>query len=211
MKNVTAAILFFISSIFSADVMAQTAKSNYKIDSVKTKHLFIDVHQLEPGKVKYTDVAEAHKKDLATQRKYGVSFIKYWVDESKGLVYCLSSSADSASIIKTHAEAHGLVPSYVYEVTEGEADTLKSNNTFFLDIHELGAGNVTAKDVAEAHKKDLAVQKKYGVSFINYWVDEKKGLVLCLSQAKDSASVVNTHREAHGLLPQAVLKVKQGQ
>ena len=191
--------------------MAQTAKSNYKIDSVKTKHLFIDVHQLEPGKVKYTDVAEAHKKDLATQGKYGVSFIKYWVDESKGLVYCLSSSADSASIIKTHAEAHGLVPSYVYEVTEGEADTLKSNNTFFLDIHELGAGNVTAKDVAEAHKKDLAVQKKYGVSFINYWVDEKKGLVLCLSQAKDSASVVNTHREAHGLLPQAVLKVKQGQ
>ena len=191
--------------------MAQTAKSNYKIDSVKTKHLFIDVHQLEPGKVKYTDVAEAHKKDLATQRKYGVSFIKYWVDESKGLVYCLSSSADSASLIKTHAEAHGLVPSYVYEVTEGEADTLKSNNTFFLDIHELGAGNVTAKDVAEAHKKDLAVQKKYGVSFINYWVDEKKGLVLCLSQAKDSASVVNTHREAHGLLPQAVLKVKQGQ
>ena len=211
MKNVTAAILFFISSIFSADVMAQTAKSNYKIDSVKTKHLFIDVHQLEPGKVKYTDVAEAHKKDLATQRKYGVSFIKYWVDESKGLVYCLSSSADSASIIKTHAEAHGLVPSYVYEVTEGEADTLKSNNTFFLDIHELGAGNVTAKDVAEAHKKDLAVQARHQTNFVNYWVDEKQGMVMCLSQAKDSTSVINTHKEAHGLLPAYIVKVKPGE
>jgi len=210
MKNVTAAFLL-ISCIISADATAQTPKPGVQKDSVKTKHLFIDVHQLQPGKVKYADVAEAHKKDLATQDKYGVSFIKYWVDENKGLVYCLSSSADSASIAKTHAEAHGLVPSYVYDVTDGEADSLKINGTLFLDIHELGAGKVKAKDVAEAHKKDLAVQKKYGVRFINYWVDEEKGLVLCLSQAKDSASIVNTHRDAHGLLPQTVLKVKQGQ
>jgi len=211
MKNVTAAFLFLISCIISADATAQTPKPGVQKDSVKTKHLFIDVHQLQPGKVKYADVAEAHKKDLATQDKYGVSFIKYWVDENKGLVYCLSSSADSASIAKTHAEAHGLVPSYVYDVTDGETDSLKINGTLFLDIHELGAGKVKAKDVAEAHKKDLAVQKIYGVRFINYWVDEEKGLVLCLSQAKDSTSIVNTHRDAHGLLPQTVLKVKQGQ
>ncbi len=211
MKNVIATILFLAGSVIFADVLAQPSKAAEQTNSEKSKHLFIDVHQLQPGAVKYADVAEAHKKDLATQAKFGVTFIKYWVDENKGLVYCLSSSADSASIAKTHAEAHGLVPSYVYAVSEGEAATLKSNNSLFLDIHELGAGNVTAKDVAEAHKKDLAVQNKYGVSFINYWVDEKKGLVLCLSQAKDSASVINTHKEAHGLLPKTVLKVKQGQ
>src|ERR1044071_7822616 len=116
MKNVTAAILLLISCLISADVMSQTPKPGVQADSLKTKHLFIDVHQLQPGKVKYADVAEAHKKDLAIQGKYGVNFIKYWVDENKGLVYCLSSSADSASIAKTHAEAHGLVPSYVYDV-----------------------------------------------------------------------------------------------
>jgi len=31
--------------------------------------------------------------------------------------------------------------------------------------------------------------------------DEKEGVVMCLSQAKDSASVINTHKEAHGLIP----------
>ena len=174
------------------------------------QQLFIDVHELN-GQVKFEDVAAAHKKDLATQSKYGVSFIKYWVDEPKGLVYCLSSAKDSNSVIKTHKEAHGLLPARVYGVTDGQAAALEDQKNLFLDIHYLGAGNVTAKDVAEAHKKDLAVESKYKVNFINYWVNEKDGVVLCLSQANDSSSVINTHKEAHGLLPAVILEVKQGQ
>ena len=72
-------------------------------------------------------------------------------------------------------------------------------------------GNVNVKAVAEAHKKDLAVQKKYGVNLINYWVDEKNGTVMCLAQAPDSAALINTHKEAHGLIPVSVMLVKQGQ
>ena len=181
-------------------------------DSGATKKtLYIDVHQLQPGKVKYEDVAKAHAKDLATEKKYGVHFIKYWVNEEKGLVYCLSSSGDSESIRKTHAEAHGLLPEYIYKVTDGTASNLINQSNFFLDVHYLGAGKVTAKDVAGAHAKDLAVEKKYGVNFINYWVDEKNGVVMCLSQAKDSTAVINTHKEAHGLIPAYVLPVKQGE
>src|SRR5882672_9745364 len=62
------------------------------------KHLYMDVHNLEPGKVKFEDVAGAHLKDLATQGKFDVSFIKYWVDEAQGKVYCLAEAPDSAAI-----------------------------------------------------------------------------------------------------------------
>lgn len=202
-------ILFSAFSIATSHLSAQTGTAS--TGSTAGQHLYIDVHHLEPGKVTYEAVAGAHAKDLAVQQKYGVHFLKYWVDEDKGLVYCLSSASDTASIRKTHGEAHGLLPAEIYQVTDGQEATLKDGNSFFLDIHELGAGKVTAKDVAAAHQKDLAVQQKYGVNFVNYWVDEKKGLVFCLSQAKDSASVVNTHKEAHGLIPVAVLNVKQGQ
>jgi hypothetical protein len=88
---------------------------------------------------------------------------------------------------------------------------VKGNNNLYLDIHELGPGNVTAAAVAAAHQKDLAVEHKYGVNFINYWVDEKNGTVMCLSQAPDSTAVINTHKEAHGLIPVSVVKVQQGQ
>ncbi|MES1221528.1 MAG: DUF4242 domain-containing protein, partial [Bacteroidota bacterium] len=177
-------VILFGCSIFSFQLSAQTANADAASHKTKPKNLYIDVHQLEPGKVTYEAVAKAHAKDLAVQGKYGVHFMKYWVDEDKGLVYCLSSARDTASIRKTHAEAHGLLPTNIYLVTDGKAAAIKSKKDLYLDIHYLGAGKVTAKDVAGAHQKDLAVEHKYGVNFINYWVDEKDGTVMCLSEAK---------------------------
>ena len=179
--------------------------------ATKTVDLYIDVHNLEPGKVTFEAVMDAHQKDLSVQGKYGVQFQKFWIDEEKGKVYCLSSAADAESIRKTHKDAHGLVPETVYRVTEGAEDAALGNTQYYLDVHQLGAGNVTAAAVADAHKKDLAVQAKHGVHFVNYWVDEKEGVVVCLSQAADSTKVINTHREAHGLIPAYTLKVKQGE
>jgi hypothetical protein len=176
-----------------------------------SKKLYIDVHYLPAGKVNYADVAAAHAKDVAVQNKYNTTFIRYWVDEPKGIIYCLSSAHDSASVLSTHREAHGLMPQTIYKVENGMEAAAMANKNYFLDVHELGANAVTAADVEKAHQKDLAVQKKYGVNFINYWVDEKKGTVLCLSQASDAAQVVKTHKEAHGLVPVSVMPVKQGQ
>lgn len=175
------------------------------------KKLYMDVHYLPSGKVNFQDVANAHLKDLATQKKFGVEFIKFWVDEKKGRVYCLSSAPDTAMIVATHREAHGLLPQDILEVTAGQEADPKMDGNYYLDIHELGAGNVKAIDVAKAHEKDLAVQGNYGVNFLNYWVDEKKGIVMCLSQSPDAQKVIEAHKKAHGLIPVSVELVKQGQ
>jgi uncharacterized protein DUF4242 len=211
MKVVLLLPAFILAASTSVHVSAQTKKTDMPAQQANAKSLYIDVHQLGPGKVKFEDVAAAHTKDLAVEEKYGVHFLNFWVCEEEGLVYCLSTSGDTNAIRKTHAEAHGLLPSYTLKVTAGTAAALIGKKNLFLDIHELGAGNVTADAVAGAHKKDLAVEDKYGVNFINYWVDEKAGVVLCLSEAVDADAVVKTHREAHGLLPVEILKVKQGQ
>jgi len=174
------------------------------------RQLYIDVHHIGAGKVAYDGVAQAHQKDLAVEDKYGVKFIKFWVDSAKGDVYCLSSAPDSESIVKTHAEAHGLLPANVYPVSAGDAAKAKGGKNLYLDIHEFGPGNVKAADVAGAHKKDLAVQKKYGVNLLNYWVDEKAGVVMCLAEAPNADALIKTHQEAHGLLPKSVEEVKQG-
>lgn len=174
-------------------------------------NLYLDIHRLPSGKVKFADVSAAHQKDLAVQGKYNVNFLKYWVDESKGLVYCLSTAEDSSSITKTHKEAHGLLPSEIMTVKNGLAGQEKDGKIYFIDVHELGAGKVTTADVAAAHEKDLKVQEKYGVNFINYWVDEKRGVVVCLSQAKKADDVIETHKKAHGLLPGSIAPVQQGQ
>ena len=75
----------------------------------------------------------------------------------------------------------------------------------YLDVHELG--KVTAKDVADAHQKDLATEGKYNVSLKAYWVDEKEGKVYCLAEAPSADALRNTHKEAHGLLPKTIMEV----
>lgn len=188
-----------------------TDSSVNKLSQAEPESYFIDVHDMVPGTIKLADVAAAHEKDLATEAKFGVDFIKYWVDTEKGKIYCLSKAPNEESIINTHREAHGLLPTHVYKVTDGPEAAIEGNNQLYLDVHQVPPGSVTPEDVAGAHKKDLAVEKKYGVNFIDYWVDPKAGVIMCLSQAPDSLAIKKTHKEAHGLLPSYVLKVSQGQ
>jgi hypothetical protein len=79
----------------------------------------------------------------------------------------------------------------------------------FMDIHKAVDG-LTAQAVAEAHKKDLEKQGKYGVKYLKYWFNEKDGTVFCLSEAPDKESALRVHKEAHGLEPEEIIEVKEG-
>jgi hypothetical protein len=215
MKNSIILFIFFILFIMilstGCNNQGKVSQAGVGIEPAVSKHLFLDVHNLEPGKVTFEGVAGAHQKDLATEGKYDVNFIKYWVDESLGKVYCLVEAPDSAAVYLTHKEAHGLVPDLVSPVSDGPEAQIQDANSLYFDVHHLGAGKVTAKAVADAHAKDLATQGKFNVKFINYWVDEKDGVVVCLSEAKDPQAIIRTHTEAHGLVPDEIHKVKQGE
>jgi hypothetical protein len=71
------------------------------------------------GKVSFEDVARAHAKNLTVEKKFGVRFLKCWLDEDDGTIYCLSSATDTQGIRKTHAAAHGLLPEQIFQVSEG--------------------------------------------------------------------------------------------
>lgn len=79
----------------------------------------------------------------------------------------------------------------------------------FMDVHR-GVDGLTADAVAGAHKKDLETQGRYGVKYLKYWFNESDGTVFCLSEAPDRESALAVHREAHGLMPDEVIEVKEG-
>ena len=80
----------------------------------------------------------------------------------------------------------------------------------FMDVHEHLPDGATAKDVAEAHKADLATQDQYGVKYLKYWVDEDARKVFCLVDAPDAETANRVHKEAHGLVADDVYKVVEG-
>lgn len=79
--------------------------------------MFMDVHSLEGG-VSAADVAEAHQADLATQEKHGVNYVRYWVDEEGGKIFCLVEAPNAEAAVAVHREAHGLVADEIYPVSE---------------------------------------------------------------------------------------------
>jgi len=81
--------------------------------------------------------------------------------------------------------------------------------TLFMDIHTLGEP-VTAEAAAKAHQADLNTQGRYGVDYKSYWVDETGGKLFCLVEAPDADAAVSVHREAHGMLAEAIFPVAEG-
>jgi hypothetical protein len=77
----------------------------------------MDIHKKVDG-VTDEAVAAAHQKDLETQDKYDVNYIKYWLDEGTGTIFCLVEAPNKEAAERVHREAHGLTADEIHEVTE---------------------------------------------------------------------------------------------
>lgn len=79
----------------------------------------------------------------------------------------------------------------------------------YLDVHNKVEG-ATTDAMAQAHRKDLEVQHKYGVNYLRYWFDEGTGKVFCLVEAPSKEAAAAVHREAHGVMADDIIEVKEG-
>jgi hypothetical protein len=200
-----------VQTITAIGIAAFLAASNSQNATAAPAKLFMDVHDLGPGKVKAKDVAAAHQKDLAAEKKHGVQFKAYWVDEQRGKIYCFAEAPSAKAMSNVHHEAHGLMANAIMEVTADNVSwTPTPGAKLYLDVHRLGAGKATARDVAAAHQRDLAVQAKYGARFLTYWFDASTGTVMCLCEAPSLEVALAVHKEAHGLMPESIEEVVEG-
>jgi hypothetical protein len=78
----------------------------------------MDVHQIASG-VAMDDVAKAHLADLQVQAAHDVRYLRYWVDEQSGRVFCLVEAPSAQAAADVHRKAHGLVADHIYQVQEG--------------------------------------------------------------------------------------------
>jgi hypothetical protein len=80
--------------------------------------LYMDVHTIDGG-IAINDVVKARHADLQLQGAYDVRYLRYWVDEQRGIFFCLAEAPSAAAVAAVHREAHGLVADEVYQVQEG--------------------------------------------------------------------------------------------
>ncbi len=80
--------------------------------------LFMDVHNLG-GPVTGEDVAKAHAADLQVQDEHDVHYLRYWVDEGQGKIFCLVDAPSPEVAAEVPRKAHGLVADEIHPVQQG--------------------------------------------------------------------------------------------
>jgi class 3 adenylate cyclase len=104
--------------------------------------LYMDVHNMQGATTVQVD--QAHAADLEEQARYGVEYLKYWFNESRGKAFCLVDAPSSEAAQLVHREAHGQMAERIIEVQPelveaflGGAETGPSGAVLFPG----GAGN----------------------------------------------------------------------
>jgi class 3 adenylate cyclase len=81
---------------------------------------YIDIHDITG--LSPADIAKAHERDLHAQGQHGVDYVKYWVNQKQGKLYCLCHAPNAEAADRVHREAHGFRATRILEVTDDIAD-----------------------------------------------------------------------------------------
>jgi class 3 adenylate cyclase len=105
---------------------------------------YIDIHDIHG--VTAEDVAKAHEADLKVQGKYGVNYLKYWVNEACGKVFCLVDAPSAEAAREVHRQAHGLVAEKIIEVQPEIAEGFLGGG----DVNSAGASVMPGGDTHDS-------------------------------------------------------------
>jgi AraC-like DNA-binding protein len=75
----------------------------------------------------------------------------------------------------------------------------------YMDLHRIP--KITISEAKKAHVADELIQQKYGVKYLQFWVNELAGSLFCLVEGPDKKTVETVHRLAHGHVACAVVEV----
>ncbi len=74
----------------------------------------------------------------------------------------------------------------------------------------MGGEEIDLEEARKLHEKDIAVEHKYGVRHIHYYINSKEGTGFCLMSGPDKESCIAVHKEAHGNIANNIIEVEKG-
>lgn len=79
---------------------------------------------------------------------------------------------------------------------------------YFMDFHIFD--QVTVEEVKQAHVADRSVQNRFGVKYLQFWVNVDMGTVFCLMEGPSAEACAKVHHEAHGNVACNITEVQKG-
>ncbi|MEX2437425.1 MAG: nickel-binding protein [Candidatus Paceibacterota bacterium] len=80
-----------------------------------------------------------------------------------------------------------------------------------MDIHTVNSDTFSVEDVVKAHMEDLAVQEKFSVTQLKYWVNEEAKTIFCLMKGPDKEACHQVHAQSHGQTACNIIEVSDNE
>ena len=85
--------------------------------------LYLDIHRNQK-ELSREALGRDHLNDLEAQEKYGVHYLKYWMNETAGTICCLVDGPSKEACEAVHREAHGNMADQIIEVESAMIESL---------------------------------------------------------------------------------------
>lgn len=79
----------------------------------------------------------------------------------------------------------------------------------YMDFHKLESSDISMEELDRVHSKDLAIQERYGVFELKYWMNLKAKNLFCLVQGPNKEACNEVHKQAHGNTPCNIIEVSE--
>jgi len=104
--------------------------------------LYMDIHKVESDDFTVEDVVKAHMQDLAIEERFGVTQIKYWVNEQDKTIFCLMKGPNKEACNDVHKESHGNTACNIIEVSDDEYKLFLGEGKSVNDLAHTNSGEV---------------------------------------------------------------------
>lgn len=104
--------------------------------------LYMDIHTVDADTFSVEDVVKAHMEDLSIQSKFGVTQLKYWVNEEAKTLFCLMEGPDKEACHQVHKQSHGNTACNIIEVSDNEYNLFMGVGTEVNDLAKTQSGHL---------------------------------------------------------------------
>ena len=162
--------------------------------------LYMDIHTVDDENFSVEDVVKAHMEDLSVQDRFGVTQIKYWVNQDQKTLFCLMIGPDKKSCNDVHKESHGQTACNIIEVKDDEFNLFLGEGG--KDKHDLAqtiSGEIDTgyRTLILVNLQGLFDRSNELYAAANKLIEENKGSVITIPDFELMGSFINAGDAIH--------------
>lgn len=152
----------------------------------------MDIHTIDSDAFSVEDVVKAHMEDLAIQKHFGVTQLKYWVNVDAKTLFCLMKGPNKEACNEVHKQSHGNTACNIIEVSDDEFNLFLGKGTHINDLAQTISGEIDTgyRTILSIKVFDLTSRHKYHTNEVYSIIEQHEGVLVLEPEDNFMASFI---------------------